>query len=177
MLTIVKSWSYDENTNVRSIFNVTAGQRHLGMDSRELRFEVEELYASYIGCLDELRLEEWPDFFTESCVYKISPRESFERGLPLATWLCEGKGYLMDRVVAMRRTAVYAPRYIRRLVSSIRVLGWMGGVLKVRANYLALESLQDELTRVFSTGQYHDSLVVEKDRLRFAEKICIFDGG
>lgn len=155
---------------------MNADHHHLGMDARELRFELEELYAAYVGCLDELRLEEWPDFFTEPCVYKIMPRENFERGLPLGTWLCESKGYLLDRVVAMRRTAVYAPRYIRRIVSSIRVLGWEGEVLKTRANFLALESLQDELTRVFSTGQYYDALVVDNGRFRFREKICVFDG-
>jgi len=72
------------------------------------------------------------------------PRENFERGLPLATWLCESKGYLADRVTAIRKTAVYAPRYMRRMVSGIRVLGWSGTVLEVRASYLALETLQDE---------------------------------
>ena len=70
---------------------------------------------------------------------------------------------------------MYAPRYVRRMVSGIRVLGWKEGMLEVRANYLALETLQDELTRVFNTGQYRDKLVVEDGRLKFKEKLCIFD--
>ena len=102
-------------------------------------------------------------------------RENFERGLPLATWLCESKGYLADRVTAIRKTAVYAPRYVRRMVSGIRVLGWSDAVLEVRASYLALETLQDELTRVFNAGQYRDKLVVEDGKLKFREKLCIFD--
>jgi 3-phenylpropionate/cinnamic acid dioxygenase small subunit len=154
---------------------VTAHERYLSMNSGELRLALEELYAAYIGCLDEERFEEWPGFFTDLCLYKIVPRENFERGLPLATWLCESKGYLVDRVVAIRKTAMYAPRTMRRMVSAIRVQGWEGGALKTRANYLALESLQDELTRVFNTGQYYDTLVVEDGRLRFREKICVFD--
>ena len=40
---------------------------------------------------------------------------------------------------------------------------------------LALETLQDELTRVFNTGQYHDKLVVEDGKLKFREKVCVFD--
>jgi len=48
-------------------------------------------------------------------------------------------------------------------------------MLEVRANYVALETLQDELTRVFNTGQYRDKLVVEEGRLKFKEKLCIFD--
>jgi 3-phenylpropionate/cinnamic acid dioxygenase small subunit len=154
---------------------MSAAERYLSLNSRELRLELEELYAAYVGCLDEERFEQWPEFFTDPCIYKIVPRDNFERGLPLATWLCESKGYLLDRVAAIRRTAIYAPRTIRRMVSAIRVFGWDGGVLKTRANYLALETLQDELTRVFNTGQYQDTLVVEDGRLKFREKVCVFD--
>lgn len=154
---------------------LSAAERYLALSAGELRLALEDLYADYTGCLDDERFEDWPEFFTDPCVYKIVPRENFERGLPLATWLCESKGYLADRVTAIRRTAVYAPRYVRRIVSGIRVLGWTDAVLEVRANYLALETLQDELTRVFNAGQYRDKLVVEGGRLKFREKLCIFD--
>lgn len=154
---------------------MTKLEHYLELNGGGLRLELEELYAAYTACLDEERFEEWPAFFTDPCLYKIVPRENFERGLPLATWLCESKGYLVDRVTAIRKTAVYAPRYVRRMVTGIRVLGRTDGVLEVRANYLALETLQDELTRVFNTGHYRDKLVVEDDKLKFREKICIFD--
>ena len=154
---------------------MSAVDHYLSLSARDLRLALEELYADYTACLDEERLEEWPEFFTDPCLYKVVPRENFERGLPLAIWLCESKGYLLDRVTAIRKTAVYAPRYIRRLVSGIRVLGWTDALLEVRANYLALETLQGELTRVFNTGQYRDKLAVEDGRLKFREKICIFD--
>jgi 3-phenylpropionate/cinnamic acid dioxygenase small subunit len=150
-------------------------QRYLSLSAGELRLELEDLYAGYAACLDEERFEDWPEYFTDPCLYKIIPRENFERGLPLATWLCESRGYLADRVTAIRKTAVYAPRYVRRIVSGIRVLGWTEVVLEVRANYLALETLQDELTRVFNTGQYRDKLVVEDGKLKFREKVCVFD--
>lgn len=154
---------------------MNAAERYLALSPGELRLELEDLYAGYAGCLDEERFEDWPEFFADPCLYKIVPRENFERGLPLATWLCESKGYLADRVTAIRKTAVYAPRYVRRMVSGIRVLGWTDEVLEVRASYLALETLQDELTRVFNAGQYRDKLVVEDGRLKFREKLCIFD--
>jgi anthranilate 1,2-dioxygenase small subunit len=147
----------------------------LTMSPHDLRYELEELYAEYVACLDEERLEEWPEFFTDDAVYRIIPRENFDRGLPIATLHCESKGYLKDRVVAIRQTAVYAPRYIRRLVSNIRILGWQDGGLRVRANYAAFETLRDELTRVFSVGRCHDKLVVAENRLKFKEKLVIFD--
>jgi 3-phenylpropionate/cinnamic acid dioxygenase small subunit len=154
---------------------VAAAERYLQMNVRELRLELEELYAAYAACLDEERFEDWPGFFTDDCTYKIIPRENVERGLPLATWFCEGKAGLLDRVVAIRRTMMYAPRYVRRLVTGLRIVGWEGGMLGVRANYLALETLLDEPTRIFNCGEYRDRLAVADGALRFREKLCVFD--
>lgn len=152
---------------------MTGGFRAL--EPRDLRAELEALYAEYTGCLDEERFEDWPDFFTETCLYKIVPRENFERGLPLATWLSESKGYLRDRVVGIRKTLVFAPRRIRRMVSGIRIIGWHGDALETRATYAAFETLLDETTRVFNVGAYRDRIVEEAGSLKFREKICVFD--
>jgi 3-phenylpropionate/cinnamic acid dioxygenase small subunit len=70
---------------------------------------------------------------------------------------------------------MYAPRYVRRLVTGIRILGWDGDTLAVRANYLALETLVDEPTRVFNCGEYRDKLVPAGNRLLFREKLRVFD--
>jgi salicylate 5-hydroxylase small subunit len=149
--------------------------RFLQLNSRELRLEVEELYADYAACLNETRFEDWPEFFVDPCLYRIVPRENFERGLPVSTWSCESRAGLHDRVVAIRKTAVYGPRHVRRLVSGIRVLGWKEGGLETRASYAAFETLLDEHTRVFNVGECRDLIVVEHDRLKFAEKVCVFD--
>ena len=141
----------------------------------DLRAELDALYADYTACLDEERFEDWPDFFTEDCLYKIVPRDNFERGLPLATWLCESKGYLKDRVVAIRKTLLFAPRRIRRMVSGLRIIGWTGDTLETRANYAAFETLTDETTRVFNVGAYRDRIVDEAGALKFREKLCVFD--
>ena len=154
---------------------MAAAERYLQLNARELRLELEELYAAYSACLDEERFEDWPAFFTDDCIYKIIPRENVERGLPLATWFCEGSAGLLDRVVAIRKTMMYAPRYVRRLVTGVRIVGWEGGTLGCRANYLALETLLDEPTRIFNCGEYRDRLAVVDGELRFREKLCVFD--
>ena len=146
-----------------------------GMTTHQLRGELDDLYADYIGCLDDRDLDKWPEFFTEKCVYKIIPRENHRRGLPLATWLSESKGMLMDRVVAIRQTSMYAPRYLRHLVSGIRIKAWEADTLSAQANYLVLETLVDDVTRIFNAGTYLDRLVVENGRLKFKEKLCVFD--
>lgn len=145
------------------------------LSARDLRLELEEVYAEYSGSIDDRDLDRWPEFFTEQCMYKIIPRENYRRGLPLAIWLSESKGMLKDRVVTIRQTSMYAPRYLRHLVSGIRVRGWEGETLDVQANYLVLETLMDDVTRIFNAGQYVDKLVEEEGRLKFREKLCVFD--
>lgn len=149
------------------------------LSPRDLRAELEALYADYAEALNDERFEDWLAFFTEKSFYQITSRENFERNLPVALWRCESKGMIMDRVVAIRQTAYYGPRSIRRMVSGIRALGWgqgeTSGVLKASASYLAVETLPDELTRVFNAGKYIDEIVVENGRLVFAKKICVYD--
>jgi 3-phenylpropionate/cinnamic acid dioxygenase small subunit len=141
----------------------------------DLRFEVDDLYADYVACLDDGELERWPEFFTDECLYKIVPRENFDRGLPLALMLCESKGMCQDRVEALRRASVYAPRALRHLVGNIRIVAEDPAGIRVQANYLVLQTLTDEPTQVFNAGKYVDRLVRNAGRLKFKEKLCIFD--
>jgi len=145
------------------------------MDLRELRFEIDDLYAEYVECLDDGDLERWPELFTNDCLYKIMPRENFERGLPLALMLCESKGMLQDRVEALRRASVHAPRALRHLVSNIRIREQDPDGIRVQANYAVLQTLNDEPTQVFNAGRYVDRLVRDAGRLKFKEKLCVFD--
>ena len=52
------------------------------MNDLAVRLGVHELIAAYVDCIDEDRLEEWPDFFVEQCRYLITSRASQEAGLP-----------------------------------------------------------------------------------------------
>jgi len=80
---------------------------------------VEELLAAYADCIDSDRLEEWPGFFTEKCLYKIIPWENVSQNLALGWILCESRGMLQDRVVAHRTANLYAPHRYRHIVGAV----------------------------------------------------------
>jgi 3-phenylpropionate/cinnamic acid dioxygenase small subunit len=145
------------------------------MDRLHLRLELDELYAAYAACLDDGALEDWPGFFTDTCRYEIIPRDNYERGLPLALMRCESRAMLVDRVAALRRSSVYAPRALRHLVSGLRVVTVDGEAIRAQASYAVLQTLSDEETTVFNTGRYLDRLVREHGTLKFQERLCIFD--
>src|SRR5258707_3983091 len=120
-------------------------QRHGGdLTTREMRWEAEELLDRYVQCLDEDRLEEWPEFFTDNAVYRVVPRENADRGYALATMSCESKGMMIDRVVAIRNASVFSRRYLRHLVSGVRVTGQEGDCYLVHANYAVLQTTHGE---------------------------------
>jgi len=142
-----------------------------------LRLEVQELFERYADLLDRGDLEAWPECFTETCLYRVIPRENYERELPLATIRCESRGMLRDRVAAIQSTMMYEPRYIRHLVSGARIVGSRdpAGEVRARANYCVFETVVDDETRILQTGRYEAGLVRDKGELRFRELACVFD--
>ncbi len=80
-----------------------------------------ELNQAYADSLDSGDLAAWPDFFTTDGVYKAQGRENFDRGLPLAAMLCDGRCMLDDRVTVISQIMVYAPRSLREMKFRSRV--------------------------------------------------------
>ena len=141
-----------------------------------VRRDVEDLYSAYSESLDgNDSLHLWPELFTENCLYKIVPRANYERGLPYAIWVSESRGMLKDRVAALGHTTFFETRWMRHMVSGLRVEAGADGAIVARSSYLVLETLSGQCTRVFNTGRYFDKMVYEEGILRFAEKICVYD--
>ncbi len=141
----------------------------------ELRLAVEDLYSEYSAALDEGRYEDWAALFTEDCLYRIVPRDNHDRGLPLAIMHCESRAMLEDRTVAIHETSFYAPRMLRHIVSGIRVETAQDGTLSGQANYLVLQTLAEQPTTLFNAGRYLDTILRDGGRLRFKQRLCIFD--
>ena len=144
------------------------------LDAMALRFRVEQLYADYVAALDERRLDDWPDFFTDDCDYRVIARENWQRGLPLATIALESKPMLRDRVYGANTTLFHDPYYQRHLVSGLKV--WReGDAIRAEANYLVIRTKLNEPSSVYNAGRYLDRLVEADGRLLFAQKVCVFD--
>ena len=140
-----------------------------------LRLEIEDLYARYSACVNSGKLDAWPDFFIEDCIYRVIPRENYDRGLPLATLSFESKGMLRDRIYAATQTLFHQPYYQRHIVSGLRILGDEAGTVRCEANYLVIRTKVSEPSEVFNTGRYLDKILRAEGEMKFAERLCIFD--
>lgn len=133
------------------------------------------LEYAYARCIADDRLELWPEFFVEDCLYQVLPRENRDRGLPLAVMLCDSKGMLKDRIRSLREANIYNIHYPLHQISNIEILDRDGGMFTVRANYAVYQTTQEGETSVYSVGRYHDRIVFEAGEPRFKEKIVVLD--
>jgi salicylate 5-hydroxylase small subunit len=134
-----------------------------------------QLHADYAAALDAGGWERWPDFFTEDGVYRLQPRENFERGFPLATLSFEGRGMLKDRVYGIRETLFHDPYYQRHVVGAPVLRRVEGGRIECETNYAVFRTKLSEPTTVFNVGRYLDTIVPTPQGLKFAARLCIYD--
>jgi len=139
------------------------------------RLAVQALYDAYYGTLDDVELEAWPGFFTEDCLYRVIPRENFERGYTLSTMQAESRGMLQDRVTGLTRTQMYAPRTYRRFPGPLRIVSSAADGTRTRHNLLLVQTLIDRPTEIVLSAVCHDLIVEDAERLRFRERIVVFD--
>jgi anthranilate 1,2-dioxygenase small subunit len=142
-----------------------------------LRHEIEAFNTAYAIALDEQRLMDWVSFFTDDALYVVVSRENFERDLPVGLIYCENAGMIRDRAFAVQETSMFAPRYMRHMISNLSV-GAAGddGTVTARANYVVLQVLFDrpEAT-LHQVGTYYDRFCRTPSGLRLAERRCVYD--
>jgi salicylate 5-hydroxylase small subunit len=138
-------------------------------------FGIQQLYADYASAVDSGQWNLWPEFFTEQCVYKLQPRENYERGFPLATLSLTSKGMLKDRVYGISETIFHDPYYQRHVVGAPIVRKVEAGRIYSEANYAVFRTKLDKESTVFNVGRYLDIIVQTPEGLKFAERLCIYD--
>jgi salicylate 5-hydroxylase small subunit len=137
--------------------------------------QLTRLYAEYVSALDDNEWDKWPEFFMEECIYKVQPRENYERGFPLATLSFESKGMLKDRIYAIRETLFHDIYYQRHIVGVPRVLSADGERIHAEANYAVFRTKLSEPSTVFNVGRYLDTLRRTPEGLKFESRICVYD--
>ena len=140
-----------------------------------LRLELMDLQDRYVAALDNDRIEEWPGFFTEDCLYEIVPRENEEAGLPAPVMHCDGIRMLRDRVVALRNANIYEKPQYRHCLSGLEWMDAAGGVITATTSYVVVNTSVEGDSAVYQAGRYLDQVVRTADGLRFASKRCIYD--
>jgi anthranilate 1,2-dioxygenase small subunit len=146
----------------------------------ETAFLVTRTIAGSARAIDDDRLEDWPDFFTEDAVYRIMPRENLEANRPIAIIYCRGIGMLRDRVLAIRKASVFGPQCCRHVLSTTTLEDIHGGAIRASTPFLVVRTKLDSIERgtseMFAAGEYRDVLEFQSDdSLKLRERIVVLD--
>lgn len=140
-----------------------------------VRHGIDELIAAYAECIDDDRLEEWPDFFVEKCHYLITSRQSHEAGHRHGVVYAASKGMLKDRILALRRANIFEPHRYRHIIGPTRVGKIESGVAQVRSNFIAVRIMHDGEMSLFAAGRYLDRIDLSAEPYHFIERLVILD--
>ncbi len=147
----------------------------LAMRNMTLWFELHQLQERYINALDNDRLEEWPEFFTDDCLYEIVPRENEDAGLPIGIIYCDSKKMLRDRVLSLRHANVYEAHSYRHMTSGLVFRELDEATVEAESSYVVVQTLQDGQSFVYQAGRYLDRLVRTAAGWRYASRRVVYD--
>ena len=141
----------------------------------ERQLRVQDLLARYANSLDQGHFEEWPEYFTEDCVYKIISAENYEQNLPLGVIDCDSRNMLRDRIMALREANIYEDHRYRHILSTSLIKETDSSTIQAETSYQVTRIMRDGDTMIFSTGRYIDRIVEKNGNLLFTEKLVVFD--
>jgi len=151
--------------------------RDARLDALLLAHEVTTFNNVYAAALDEQRLMDWAELFTDDALYIILSRENHDRNLPVGLIYCENKGMIRDRAFALKETAMFAPRYLRHMIANQSVGEEAAdGTVTARANYVVLQVLYDRPdAKIHQVGTYYDTFRRVNGALKLAARRCVYD--
>lgn len=143
----------------------------------ELQYTVENLLARYVHAIDDDRLEEWPDFFVEQAIYRITTAENHERGLPLSLIYADSRAMLRDRVSALRHANVYEAQRYRHSISSVLVERIDANSARAVSAFQVVRIMHTGETLLFACGRSLDRirLAGEHGAAQFEERLVVLD--
>lgn len=129
------------------------------------------LNAEYAAAIDDDRLEEWPSFFVEDCLYKVTSADNMRDGNEAGIVYADSRAMLTDRVLALRRANIYERQMYRHIVGTSRLTG----ADTAETPFLVVRTMRDGRMDLFVAGRYQDRLDDGDGQLRFRERIVICD--
>lgn len=136
-----------------------------------------ELNAAYARTIDSEQFEQWPELFTDPCLYKVTTAENVARGYEAGIIYADSRAMLQDRVSALRKANIYERQRYRHIVGLPMVLGREGSASIVEVPFLIVRIMGDGAMSLFATGCYRDKVTTDAaGDLRFAERIVVCDG-
>ena len=131
--------------------------------------------ADYARCIDDGRLENWPDYFDDPCTYKITTAANYRDGLEAAIVFANSRGMLIDRVSSLREANIYERHTYRHILGAPSVLEETEEGVRSETPFLVVRIMRDGEMHIFATGRYLDLYKIRNRDAKLAERIVVCD--
>ena len=131
--------------------------------------------AAYARAIDSDALEQWPAFFTEKCLYRITHVENERDGLPAGIIYADSRAMLEDRIAALRQANIYERQRYRHLLGIPLIEDASNDGAHARTPFMVARIMATGESLLFATGEYSDRFVMENGKLLLAERVAICD--
>lgn len=131
--------------------------------------------ADYARTIDDDRLESWPDYFDDPCIYKITTAANHREGLDAGIVFANSRGMLRDRVSSLREANIYERHTYRHILGMPSILEEKGGAVRSETAFLVARIMADGETEIFATGRYLDRYRIGEDGAKLGERIVVCD--
>jgi 3-phenylpropionate/cinnamic acid dioxygenase small subunit len=146
------------------------------MADPDLLFRLARLNAGYAAAIDADRLEDWPGFFQERCLYKITTAGNHRRAYAAGIVYADSRAMLADRVTALRRANIYERQSYRHIIGMPCVTTATAEEVAAETPFVVVRAMRDGRIDLFAAGVYRDRVHHEADdMLLFRERLVVCD--
>ena len=138
--------------------------------------EIAALNGACASAIDSGRLEDWPEFFLDRCLYKVTTADNFEKGYQAGLIYADSKAMLADRISALREANIYERQRYRHILGMPLIVGAPDGTATAETSFIVVRTMRNGQMMVFAAGVYLDKLQRnETGAWRYAERIVVCD--
>jgi anthranilate 1,2-dioxygenase small subunit len=138
-------------------------------------YDLHRLQEHYVSLIDTGRLEEWPELFTEDCIYEIVPKKNANPEVPDGIVYCLGRAMLRERINSLRKANLSVRHTYRHMTSGLEITPVDVNTIEMQSNYVVVQTLSDGESRVYQAGRYFDRIVHTVDGWRYQRKRAVYD--
>ena len=138
---------------------------------------IAQTQAAYASAIDNDRLEEWPDFFADPCMYVITTADNHREGLEAGLVFANSHGMLKDRISALREANIYESQRYRHAIGTPLIEPGEDGLVLAQSNFFVVRIMHTGESMLFASGRYRDRIIVSTpDSVpQFKERSVILD--
>jgi len=138
--------------------------------------EIATLNGACAAAIDSGRLEAWPGFFLDQCLYKVTTADNYEKGYQAGLIYADSRAMLEDRVSALREANIYEKQRYRHILGMPLIVSDADGTVGAETSFLVVRTMRDGQMMVFAAGVYLDTLRRDASGAwRYAERIVVCD--